>query len=46
MTARVDNYAGFPVGMSGSGLVERMFRQSERFGIEAGDHTADNIYSS
>lgn len=33
-TDRVDNYPGFPEGLSGFDLVDRMREQAERFGLE------------
>jgi thioredoxin reductase (NADPH) len=33
-SARIENYAGFPVGLSGSDLAQRTVEQAERFGVE------------
>lgn len=33
-TSRIENYLGFPVGLSGSELVERAVIQAKRFGVE------------
>lgn len=34
VTERFDNYPGFPDGVSGAELAERMTRQAERYGVE------------
>jgi thioredoxin reductase (NADPH) len=33
-SARIENYAGFPTGLSGSDLAQRTVEQAERFGVE------------
>jgi len=34
ITQRIDNYPGFPDGVSGSDFADRVVRQAERFGVE------------
>jgi thioredoxin reductase (NADPH) len=33
-TSRIENYMGFPMGLSGSELIERALTQAKRFGVE------------
>ena len=33
-SARIENYLGFPVGLSGSDLARRAVAQARRFGVE------------
>jgi len=34
LTDQIDNYPGFPFGISGSNLIENFLKQAERFGVE------------
>lgn len=34
MTERLDNFPGFPEGITGDELADRLRRQAERFGVE------------
>jgi thioredoxin reductase (NADPH) len=34
MSSRIENYLGFPQGLSGAELAERALRQADRFGVE------------
>jgi thioredoxin reductase (NADPH) len=34
LSSRIENYLGFPVGLSGSDLARRAVQQAERFGVE------------
>ena len=34
MSSRIENYLGFPNGLSGADLAERALRQADRFGVE------------
>ena len=34
MTERLDNFPGFPEGVTGNELADRLRRQAERFGVE------------
>ncbi len=34
VTERIDNYPGFPEGISGAELAERMVKQAQRYGVE------------
>jgi len=34
LTDQIDNYPGFPFGISGSSLIENFLKQAERFGVE------------
>lgn len=42
-TDRVDNYPGFPEGVSGFDLVDRMRNQAERFGLEIASKEVTSI---
>jgi thioredoxin reductase (NADPH) len=36
-SARIENYLGFPTGISGNALMARAYNQAQKFGVENGD---------
>ena len=46
VTERLDNYPGFPDGVAGYELADRMRRQAERYGVEILEAVAVNAISS
>ena len=36
-SARIENYLGFPTGISGMALMARAYNQAQKFGAETGD---------
>ena len=36
-SARIENYLGFPTGISGMALMGRAFSQAQKFGVEIAD---------
>ena len=43
LTYQVDNYPGFPEGITGPALVDRLIKQVERFGAEIDERMVDSV---